>query len=57
MKKKSNVPVLKIALSATNRQLASTAMDDFDQRAEQRQWLEENNTYPSKLHLGQFSFD
>lgn len=54
---KSNVSVLKIALSATNRPLANSATDDFDQRVGQRRWLEGNNTYPSKLQLGQFSFD
>lgn len=56
-KKKSRVPVLKIALSATNQRPANTATDDFDQRAGPRQWLKGNNTYPSKLQLGQFSFD
>lgn len=49
--------VLKIALIATNRRQANTATDDFDQRVGQRRWLKGNNTYPSKLQLGQFSFD
>lgn len=37
-KKGNNIPVLKIALSATNQQLANTATADFDQRVGQRLW-------------------
>lgn len=56
-KKGSDSTVLNIALSATNLRLANTAAADFDQREGQRLWLEGNNTYPSKIQLGQFSFD
>lgn len=37
-KKGNNIPVLKIALSATNQQLANMATADFDQRVGQRLW-------------------
>lgn len=40
--------------TATDRRRAA---DDFDQGAGQRRWLEGNNTYPSKIQPGQFSFD